>query len=154
MILAHATKTEFSPYHRNTTHTTYVPRYHFEYLSAYNSPRSLKLASITLCCLFYVLMYFYCCLFDNHQWPCNKVEGTSSLPLGQFTGRNRKMLQAQYVWVCLVYETWGHYTCDSVHLCIPITTTTAGHLLNSLIFHDDIKCITANGQMMIYVGTN
>ena len=33
---------------------------------------------------------------------------------------------------------------------IPITTTTE---LNSLIFYDDNKCITANGQNMIYVDT-
>ena len=37
---------------------------------------------------------------------------------------------------------------------LPITTTLAGAWLNSLIFHDDIKCITANGQMVIYVGAN
>ena len=30
-----------------------------------------------------------------------------------------------------------------VYLCI--ITTIAGEWLNSLIFHDDIKCITANG---------
>ena len=28
---------------------------------------------------------------------------------------------------------------------IPITTTVASEWLSSLIFHDDIKCITANG---------
>ena len=32
-----------------------------------------------------------------------------------------------------------------------ITTTIAGEWLNSLIFHNDIKCITANGQTIIYV---
>ena len=37
------------------------------------------------------------------------------------------------------------YTSDSVHGSLPITTTIAGEWLNSLIFHDDNKCITANG---------
>ena len=37
---------------------------------------------------------------------------------------------------------------------LPITTTLAGEWLNRLIFHDDIKSITANGYMIIYVGAN
>ena len=28
----------------------------------------------------------------------------------------------------------------------------AGEWLNSLIFHDEVKCITADGQTIIYVG--
>ena len=35
---------------------------------------------------------------------------------------------------------------------LPITTTIAGEWLISLIFYDDIKCITANGQMIINAG--
>ena len=35
---------------------------------------------------------------------------------------------------------------------LPITITVAGKWLNSLIFYDDIKQITANGQTIIYVG--
>ena len=40
-----------------------------------------------------------------------------------------------------------------VILCtgLSITTILAGEWLNSLIFHGDIKCITANGWMIIYV---
>ena len=43
-----------------------------------------------------------------------------------------------------------------VILCMgqPITITLAGEWLNGLIFHDDIKCIAANGQMMVYLRTN
>ena len=41
-----------------------------------------------------------------------------------------------------------------VQLGIPITTTNAGQRFSSLIFHDDIKCITANGQTMIYIGVD
>ena len=37
---------------------------------------------------------------------------------------------------------------------IPITTTVVDEYLNSLIFYDDNKCITANGQNMIYVDIN
>ena len=37
---------------------------------------------------------------------------------------------------------------------LPITTTLAGEWLNRLIFHGDIKCSTANGYMIIYVGAN
>ena len=36
------------------------------------------------------------------------------------------------------------YTCNLVHESV-ISTTLAGEWLNNLIFHDDIKCITANG---------
>ena len=32
---------------------------------------------------------------------------------------------------------------------LPINTTIAGEWLNSLIFHDDIKNITANGSAII-----
>ena len=37
-----------------------------------------------------------------------------------------------------------------------VTTTLAGEQSNSLIFHDNIKCITANGHMIIftYAGAN
>ena len=34
---------------------------------------------------------------------------------------------------------------------LSITTTIAGDWLNSLIFHDDIKCDTDNGYTIIYV---
>ena len=37
---------------------------------------------------------------------------------------------------------------------LPITTTIAGQWLNSLIFHDNIKCITANGLTIIYDGAD
>ena len=37
---------------------------------------------------------------------------------------------------------------------LPVTTTVAGEWLGCLIFHDDIKCITANGQLIIYVGAD
>ena len=34
---------------------------------------------------------------------------------------------------------------------LPIITTITDEWLNCLIFHGDTKCITANGQMIIYV---
>ena len=37
---------------------------------------------------------------------------------------------------------------------LPITTTAAGQWLNSLIFHDDNKCIIANGQIITDVGAD
>ena len=37
---------------------------------------------------------------------------------------------------------------------VPIITTIADEWLNCLIFHGDTKCITANGQMIIYVGAD
>ena len=37
---------------------------------------------------------------------------------------------------------------------LPITTAIAGIYLNSLIFHNDNKCITDNGQMIINIGAN
>ena len=39
-------------------------------------------------------------------------------------------------------------------LGIPITTTNAGQRFSSLLFRDDIKRITANGQAMIYIGVD
>ena len=41
-----------------------------------------------------------------------------------------------------------------LHMGLPITITIAGKWLNSLIFHDDNKCITGNGQTNINVGTD
>ena len=37
---------------------------------------------------------------------------------------------------------------------LPTTITVAGEWLNSSTFHGDIKCITANGQTIIYVGAD
>ena len=37
---------------------------------------------------------------------------------------------------------------------LPIATTIAGQWSNSLIFHDNIKCITANGLTIINVRTD
>ena len=37
---------------------------------------------------------------------------------------------------------------------VPTTTTLAGECFNSLIFHGNIKCITANGYTIIYVGAD
>ena len=47
-----------------------------------------------------------------------------------------------------------HLRCENAILAIlrmdlPITATISGKWLNILTFHDDNKCITANGQMMI-----
>ena len=39
-------------------------------------------------------------------------------------------------------------------MCLTIATTFAGELLNSFLFHNDINCITSNGQMFIYVEVN
>ena len=56
--------------------------------------------------------------------------------------------------VALIEEIWHVYIsyprCEDailVILCmsLPTATTVAGEWLISLIFHDDIKCITANG---------
>ena len=43
-----------------------------------------------------------------------------------------------------------------VILCmsLPIIITFTGQSFNSLIFHDNIKCITANEQTIIYIGAN
>ena len=46
------------------------------------------------------------------------------------------------------------YTCDSVYESIYHYPLIAGKWLNSTIFHNNIKCITANGQTMIYVSAN
>ena len=41
-----------------------------------------------------------------------------------------------------------------VYLCITSTTCIAGEWLNNLIFHNDSKRVTANGQIMINVSTS
>ena len=38
----------------------------------------------------------------------------------------------------------------TLHMSLPMSTTTAGELLKSLTYNN-IKCITVNGQMIIYV---
>ena len=56
----------------------------------------------------------------------------------------------------VVSEARGHYTIDSVHGSTYHYTTIAGQWLgqwlNSLIFHDDIKCVTVSGEIVISVG--
>ena len=52
----------------------------------------------------------------------------------------------------IVSEVWVCYTIDSVHGSTYHYTTIAGQWLNSLIFHDDIKCVTISGQMILSVG--
>ena len=37
-------------------------------------------------------------------------------------------------------------------MSLPISITTGGELLKSLTLHNNIKCITDNGQIIIYVG--
>ena len=37
---------------------------------------------------------------------------------------------------------------------LPISTSFAGEWFNSLIFHGDIKFITLNGWMIIYIGAD
>ena len=77
--------------------------------------------------------------------------------------QNRRSMQLT---IRLVY--WHRWSCVFLYLrhedatlailCtdLPINTTIVGNdpSLNSLRFHDNIKCITTNGQTMIYVGTN
>ena len=41
-----------------------------------------------------------------------------------------------------------------VRVYLHITTTIVREWLNSFIYHDDNKCITANGYTIIYVGTD
>ena len=55
------------------------------------------------------------------------------------------------VYVCTLYLRCKDTILVILCTNLPITTTIAGQWLNILIFHDDIKCITANGQMIIYV---
>ena len=38
-------------------------------------------------------------------------------------------------------------------MCLSITTTIAGEWLNSLIFYENSKCITANEQTIICAGS-
>ena len=92
--------------------------------------------------------YYYCywllllllVIRDNHWWQCTKVEGAGSLPLGRLTGRDGQIFHTLYI-LYLRREDAILFLC----MGIPIATIIAGEWLNSLLFHDDIKCITANG---------
>ena len=100
--------------------------------------------------------YFYYCLSNNQQWPYTKVEGVGSLPLGQSTGREGQLAVSGIIRTCISC-IWGMrmpYTCDSVYESIYNYPLIAGKWLNSTIFHNNIKCITTNGQTMIYVSAN
>ena len=56
--------------------------------------------------------------------------------------------------MCILYLRHEGAIIPILHMSLPITTTIAGEWLNILIFHDDIKCIKANGQTMICVSTD
>ena len=73
-------------------------------------------------------------------WPCTKVGEAGGLSLLQSTDRNGQLFVPDI----------------SVHRSIAQGLTYHYHFcqLNSLIFHDNNKCITVNGQMTINVGTN
>ena len=45
-------------------------------------------SNLLVCLLVVAGSYYYYCLSDNQRWPCTKVEGTGSLPLGQSTSRD------------------------------------------------------------------
>ena len=78
-----------------------------------------------------------------------KVEGTGSL-LGHSTGSSGQLLQA-CTYMDILYLR--HRETILVILCmiVPIITAIACQWLNNLVFHGDIKCITANGEAMIHV---
>ena len=79
-------------------------------------------------------------------------------------GRRSRWLAIRSVylqrWVTVLVYVYSFYLrCEDIVFAIlstrlPMTTTIAGKWLNNLTFHDDNKCITANGQMMINVGLN
>ena len=54
-------------------------------------------------------------IYQIKWWPCTKVEERGDLPLGESTGSDGKVFQAKYVYIYLVFEVWGHYTCHPVH---------------------------------------
>ena len=58
------------------------------------------------------------------------------------------------MYVYMLYLRHKHTILMILCTGIPITTTIVDEQLNSLIFYDDNKCITANRQNMIYVGTD
>ena len=86
--------------------------------------------------------YYYCyCLSDNQWWQCIKVEGAGGLPLLVQIGDSFRHNTYMYI-LYLRFED-----AIAVNLCtdLPITNTIDGQWLNSWIFYDDIKFITANG---------
>ena len=56
-----------------------------------------------------------------------------------------------YVYILYLRRKDTIHTCNSLHGSSYHYSTVAGEWLNSLIFHNGIKCITANGKTIIYV---
>ena len=91
------------------------------------------------------VLYYYCnyYLSNSQRWQCTKVEEQVAYHYaGQLAEMGDYFRHNMYVCIlCLRCED------DMlVILCmgLPITTISADEWLNSLICHDDIKCITTN----------
>ena len=72
------------------------------------------------------------------------------LPLGWSTAEMNNCFKHN---IC-VYLVLRHGVLMVLCTGLPITTTISGEWLNSLILYDNIKCITSNGQVMIYAGAD
>ena len=84
------------------------------------------------------------------MYSTSLVEEAGGLPLGRSTGRDGQLFQAKYVkymHICIQGVRMLYYVAI---LCmgLPITTTIASKLLNSLIFHDNTKHLYHNLEIL------
>ena len=83
--------------------------------------------------------------------PRTKQEGAGSLPLIRLANWQRLVTVLGIIHTCIriLYLRFQDAILAILSMGLPITTTLAGEWLISLIFHGNIKCITANGWMII-----
>ena len=62
--------------------------------------------------------------------------------------------QTIYTYVCILYLKYEDAILAILCMSLIITTSITGKWLNSLLFHYNNKCITANGRTMINGSTN
>ena len=103
------------------------------------------------CCWLLHLLWLICLIANDGHAPRQKEQAAKIMPF-YWKGQVIASGIIHTVYVYLASEAW-----DTIHailgMGLRITNNIVGELLNSLIFHDNIKCITANGQIVMHVST-
>ena len=85
-------------------------------------------------------------------YPITSNGSYSYYQAGQLTDNNFSGIICTYMYI--LYLRHEDALPVILYMGLPIITTLAIEQLNILIFHQDIKCITANVQTIIYVEAN
>ena len=114
----------------------------------------LVVICLFLCSWHLVVVDYYHCLVDNQQQLCIKVEA-GSLPLGWSTCRDCMVIISgvtqTYTYVLYLKCKDTKFPFCAVHLSLPLLLANDLTVSHSI---DNNKCITANGQTIINVGTH